>query len=61
MNPLLDVLQTLGVDVLDAVDYSKRVARSVPVCATTIGEPYRPTFFEFYGEGNEVQVSHGTR
>jgi hypothetical protein len=61
MKPLLDVLQTLGVDVLDAVDYCKRVVRSVPVCATTIGEPYRPTLFEFYNQGNWVQTSHGPR
>jgi hypothetical protein len=61
MNPLMDVLQTLGVDVLDAVDYCKRVVRSVPICATTIGEPYRPTFFEFYGQGNLVKASHGPR
>ena len=61
MNPLMDVLQALGVDVLDAVDYCKRVVRSVPMCATTIGESYRPTLFEFYGQGSLVKVSHGPR
>ena len=61
MNPLMDLLQTLGVDVLDAVDYCKRVVRPMSICATTFGESYRPTLFEFYGQGNLVKASHGPR
>ena len=62
MSPMMDVLQTLGVDAVDAVDYCKRVIKDLPVVPLcVIGKPYQPTFFEFYGQGNLVKASHGPR
>ena len=61
MSPLMDVLQTLGVDAAEAANFSKSIIKDVPLMATTFGEEYAPTFFEFDGQGNVVKESHGRR
>ena len=61
MSPLMDVLQTLGVDAAEAANFSKDLIKDVPIMSTTFGEKYAPTFFEFYGQGNFVKESHGRR
>ena len=55
MSPLMDVLQTLGVDAAEAANFCKSMIKDVPIMATTFGERYAPTFFEFYGQGNFVK------
>ena len=61
MNSLMDVLQTLGVDPVDATGFCKRIIKDVPVSPLIPGPDYNPTFFEFYGQGNIVKASHGQR
>ena len=61
MGPLMDVLQTLGVDAADAANFSVNLIKDVPIRATNLGDSYCPTFLEFYGQGNIVNASHGCR
>ena len=61
MSPTMDILQCLGVDVVDSANYCSKVIRDVPVCATRFGETYNPTFFEVYGQGNILRAPHGGR
>ena len=59
--PLMDVLQTFGIDVVDATEFCNRVIKAAPICPTTAGNDDRPTLIELYGQGNIVQASHGPR
>ena len=62
MSPIMDVLQTLGVSAADSANYCVKVIKDrLPVQQTSFGEPYNPTFFEVYGQGNFMKASQGCR
>ena len=61
MSPMMDVLQTLGVSAADSANYCVQAIKDRPRRTVQYGEPYKPTFFEVYGQGNIVQASHGCR
>ena len=61
VTPLIDVLQTLGVNVVDSVACGVNVIKHRQVLPTTFGQDYNPTFFETYGKGNLVNASQGCR
>ena len=61
MSPLVDVLQTLGVSVSDAVAYSVYVIKNRPHWPMSFGSTYNPTMTEVYGKGSIVAASHGCR
>ena len=61
MNSMVDVLQTLGVDAAEATKFSVNLIKDMPVKSMKFGEDYRPTLFEFYGQGNLVNAANGCR
>ena len=62
MVSMVDILQTLGVSVGDAVAYAVKATKDkVPVYGVVTGQSYNPTFIEVYGHGTIVQASHGCR
>ena len=61
MSSLMDVLQTVGVPLADASAFTVSMIKNRPIMPTQFGQPYSPTFFEMYGQGNLVRASHGCR
>ena len=61
MSTLINVLQTNGVSIGDAVEYAVHVMKSRPVRPVSMGKTYNPTLFEVYGHGTIVDASHGIR
>ena len=62
MSSLVDVLQTSGVPVAEAVAYAVRIVKDIPPSTSLAHvKSYNPTFFEVYGHGNIMKASHGCR
>ena len=62
MASLIDVLQSVGVSVGDAVSYAVTVVKDrVPISVVSTEHSYNPTFFEVYGQGHIMKASHGCR
>ena len=61
MSQMMDVLQTIGVSATDAANHCAHIMRETPKRPTQFGEPYNPTLFEVYGQGNIVEASRGCR
>ena len=61
MSTLVDVLQTNGVSVGDAVEYAMNVVKNRSASPISMGKPYNPALFEVYGHGTIVNASHGIR
>ena len=60
MSTLINVLQTNGVAVGDAVEYAVRAVKNRSVAPISFGD-YQPTLFELYGHGTIINASHGIR
>ena len=69
MNTIVDLLQTVGVNAADAVQYAVSMIKCKPtttcdgmgyVCNALL-HSYSPSFFEVYGHGNLVKAAHGCR
>ena len=61
MATIVNVLQTNGVSIGDAVEYGLRMVKNRLVSPINMGKPYNPTVFEVYGHGTIVDASHGLR
>ena len=62
MASLVDVLQSVGVPVGDAVSYAVTVVKDrVPISVVSTEHSYNATFFEVYGQGSIMKASHGCR
>ena len=68
MNPIMDILQSLGVSAADAANQSVKFIKCSSVSACDFGRPcnpvlrtYDPSFFEVYGHGSLVRAAHGVR
>ena len=51
---MVDALQTLGVNAVDATRYAMNIVR----CARTAAADSRPTFVEVYGTGNSMRLAN---
>ena len=61
MSTMINVLQTNGVSLGDAVEYVVRMMKKRIISPINMGKPYNPTLFEVYGHGTIVEASHGIR
>ena len=61
MATIVNVLQTNGVSIGDAVEYGLRMVKNRLDSPINMGKPYNPTVFEVYGHGTIVDASHGLR